>query len=240
METTYTILGADGLQYGPINLSQLKIWINEGRITPTTQVLRSDLNAWHPASQYTELGLVTTAIAPPVMPATGTAAATPAGATVPSVPVDPALEKQAKSGAGWFFWIAGLSLINTIVSMSGGKFQFIVGLGVSQVIDQVAQGTGSSIGSGIGLFLNLLVFGLFIFFGVFARKMHSWAFIVGMVLYGLDFLLFLWLALRFGAGFLPLAFHAYALFWIFRGFKASGELKTRISGNNVATGQVQF
>jgi GYF domain 2 len=240
METTYTILGADGLQYGPINLSQLKIWISEGRITPTTQVLRSDINAWHPAAQYTELGLVATATVPSVMPTAGAPAGTPFKSAVPSVPINPALEKQAKSGAGWFFLIAGLSMVNTVISLCGSSIQFVVGLGVSQVIDAVAKGTGNSIGTGIGLFFNLLVFGLFILFGIFARKMHAWAFIVGMVLYGLDFLLVLLFAVRFGAGWLPMAFHAYALFGIFRGLKAANEIKNLNRGNSVATGQLQF
>jgi uncharacterized membrane protein YvbJ len=38
------------------------------------------------------------------------------------------IERQMKSGAAWFFWIAGLSLINSIIIHSG--WSFIIGLGL--------------------------------------------------------------------------------------------------------------
>jgi hypothetical protein len=44
MEITYKIIGTDGLQYGPIALEQLKLWVGEGRISRETKVLRSDTN----------------------------------------------------------------------------------------------------------------------------------------------------------------------------------------------------
>src|SRR3954452_6259337 len=116
METTYTILGADGAQYGPIHLDQLKIWIREGRITPETKVLRSDTNSWLPATQYVELELP---------------AARAVMAPSASLPVAPpvntsGLEKQINSGVSWLFWIGGLSLINTFINMGGGSFQFFI------------------------------------------------------------------------------------------------------------------
>src|SRR4051794_33834386 len=117
METTYTIIGADGRQYGPITLQQLLGWVSEGRITRETNVLRSDTNSWLPAAQYPELGLPQ-----PV------AAAIPAS---PAIAGNPALEKQIKSGADWFFWIAGLSLVNSFVALSGKGWGFILGLGIT-------------------------------------------------------------------------------------------------------------
>src|SRR5690349_8489985 len=128
METTYTILGADGLQYGPINLGQLKIWIREGRITPETQVLRSDNNVWLAAVQYVELEMA--------------AAPAPIVGSPPSrgIAKNPVLERQVRSGARWFFWIGGLSLINTLIAMSGRGLVFIVGLGMTQIIDGFAKG----------------------------------------------------------------------------------------------------
>ena len=30
-------------------------------------------------------------------------------------------ERRFKSGANWFFWIAGLSIINSIILLAGGK-----------------------------------------------------------------------------------------------------------------------
>jgi hypothetical protein len=49
------------------------------------------------------------------------------------------LEKSYKSGASWFFWIAGLSLVNTIMIFMGSDRTFVVGLGVTQVANAVAM-----------------------------------------------------------------------------------------------------
>ena len=43
------------------------------------------------------------------------------------------LHARGTSGAGWFFWIAALSLINSIILLSGGDRHFVVGLGVTSI-----------------------------------------------------------------------------------------------------------
>jgi hypothetical protein len=217
METTYTVLGADGAQYGPITLDQIKIWIGEGRITPETQVLRSDTNSWLQAGQYVELGLSS---APPVM---ATATATPPG-FVPAAR-NPELERQIKTGADWFFWIAGLSLINTVMHVTGAGFRFYFGLGFTQVTDEFVT-KGGSIGSTLGMALSVLIAGSFILFGVFARKRQTWGFIAGLVLYGLDGVLLILLSLLAGEGglMLSIGLHGYAFYRIFMGMRANSEL----------------
>ncbi|MDB6035692.1 MAG: serine/threonine protein kinase [Verrucomicrobiales bacterium] len=55
METTYKIIGGDGVEYGPISLPELKAWIADGRIAGRTQIWRSDQARWLPAIQYQEL-----------------------------------------------------------------------------------------------------------------------------------------------------------------------------------------
>src|ERR1700740_1421511 len=54
-------------------------------------------------------------------------------------------EQMVKGGASWFLWIAGLSIVNSIIGMAGGGGDFIVGLGVTQVGDIIAH-TGGSCG----------------------------------------------------------------------------------------------
>ncbi|HSA92971.1 MAG TPA: hypothetical protein VLE48_08170 [Terriglobales bacterium] len=127
-------------------------------------------------------------------------------------------ENQFKSGANWFFWIGGLSLINTIVGLTGAQWGFIIGLGITQLVDAIAQGTGA-VGTVAAVVVDLFVVGVFVLFGVCARKMQTWAFVVGMVLYALDGLLFL-LAMDF----LGIGFHAFALYQIYRGLAARNEL----------------
>lgn len=43
------------------------------------------------------------------------------------------LEQRMKSGANWFYWIAALSLVTSIISLAGGDWGFLVSLGVTQL-----------------------------------------------------------------------------------------------------------
>lgn len=136
------------------------------------------------------------------------------------------LETQHKSGANWFFWIAGLSLVNSGVMLAGGQWGFIVGLGVTQFADAVGAAIAEEVGGGVGLRATVFVFdafvaGFFVLFGVLARKHHTWAFVTGMVLYAADGLLFLLVG-----DWLSLAFHGFALFGLFGGLAASRKLSS--------------
>ncbi len=122
---------------------------------------------------------------------------------------------RVRSGAKWFYWIAALSMINSLVVISGGSFHFVVGLGITSIVDAMAKRAGSA-GSILDLIINGFVAGVFVLFGHFAAKAQKWAFIVGMGLYALDGLLL------FGAkDYLSVGFHAYALFAIYRGMSAA-------------------
>lgn len=124
------------------------------------------------------------------------------------------LEHQFRGGANWFYWIAGLSLVNSMVQLSGSDWRFIVGLGITQIVDYIGTQAGT-VGTVAALVIDVFAAGVFVLFGVFARKSQRWAFLVGMVLYGLDGLL-----LMLGPDFLGLAFHGFALYQIFRGLTA--------------------
>jgi hypothetical protein len=197
MDLTYKIIGADGKEYGPVALSEIQKWAGEGRITGATQVSRSDQQGWSTAASLPELG---------VRDSTGpTPVAAPAAA-------DAVLEKQLKGGGSWFYWIAGLSLVNSVMALSGKATRFILGLAVTQIFDELAQRTALLAAAVV---LDLLTAAVFVFFGVFANKRHTWSFIVGMALYALDGLIYLIAQEWLGVG-----FHAFVLFCLFRGFKA--------------------
>lgn len=49
------------------------------------------------------------------------------------------IENQFKSVANSFFWIAGLSIINSASYLTGSSWHFIIGLSVTQFIDGVAS-----------------------------------------------------------------------------------------------------
>jgi hypothetical protein len=136
------------------------------------------------------------------------------------------LEGQLRNGASWFYWIAGLSVINTAIVLFGGAWSFIIGLGITQVIDAVAytvaenaQEGSAFIVKGMGVVLDLAVAGLFVVFGWLALQKKAWAFLVGMVLYAMDGMLFLLVQ-----DYLSLGFHAFALFCIFTGYQAMKKL----------------
>ena len=86
-----------------------------------------------------------------------------------------ALQNQFENGANWFFWIAALSLLNSVISLANGEWAFIVGMGVTQIIDGVALAFAEEAGSTLGIkafaiFLDVMAVSVFVFFGVFARK----------------------------------------------------------------------
>jgi hypothetical protein len=164
---------------------------------------------WSAAGSFTELQSAFGS-APGAVPQTMPAAATPAA--------DPAMQGQLKSGASWFYWIAGLSLVNSISAVSGSDWRFILGLGITQVFDAFGAGFGGG-GPIVALVLDLMAAGVFILFGVFAHKRHTWAFIVGMVLFGLDGVIFLLAQEWLGVG-----FHVFALYCLFRGLSACRKL----------------
>jgi len=135
------------------------------------------------------------------------------------------LEKQMKSGANNFFWIAGLSLINTIVYTMGGSVTFIMGLGITQIIDGFARGLGadgrsnSIVISFLGLAIDAAIAGMFILFGMLARKRNHKVLLFGAILYIMDAFIFLALQDWYAA-----LFHGLILLGLWRGYKAIGEL----------------
>lgn len=132
------------------------------------------------------------------------------------------LMAQSNNGSSWFWWITALSLINSIAALSGGNWRFFAGLGITQVVDEIVKATElGTTGTAIAFIFDLLIAGLFFIFGLLARKRYHWAFILGMIVYALDALIFL-----IAQEFLSIAFHAFALFQIYKGFAASKKLSS--------------
>lgn len=130
---------------------------------------------------------------------------------------------QAKGGASWFYWIAALSIINSLIFLYGANWSFFAGLGITQlidvIVDQISRGGDWSVIKIIAFVVNLVIAGIFFLCGLWAGKFQTWAFIVGMVLYFLDGILLLVIGAYFPAG-----FHAFALFMIFRGLIAARQI----------------
>jgi hypothetical protein len=137
------------------------------------------------------------------------------------------LEKQAKGGANWFYWIAGLSILNSVLVLLGISLNFVVGLGITQFIDGIALANAMDIGNDGASIVRLLAFlfdlgiaMVFVGFGYFARKRQMRSFYIGMAFYALDAVLFLIVM-----DILSLVFHLFALLGLYGGVKASRLLK---------------
>jgi len=136
------------------------------------------------------------------------------------------LTSQHASGANWFFWIAALSLVNSVILLAGGEWSFVIGLGVTQFVDAIAAMAAADAGAEAAMLaksfafgIDLAVAGMFVLFGVFARKRGAWAFIVGMALYALDGLLFVMVA-----DWLSVGFHVFALLGLASGLAAGRKI----------------
>lgn len=130
-----------------------------------------------------------------------------------------AAEHKLINAAKWFYWIAGLSVINAGLILSGANIHFLLGMGI---IDAVADAGGKNGGSGMvtAIFVTAFVTGICALFGTLAMKKHAWVFWLGMTLYALDGLL------MFQAGdILSVIFHAFVLFCLFQGPLALKQLK---------------
>jgi len=128
------------------------------------------------------------------------------------------LQQRIRNGSGWFLAIALFSVVNSALIFFDAKIHFIVGLGVTQIADGVGK-IGGTAGSIAGLVVSLFAAGVFTAFWKFSREGHQWAFYLGMGLYAADGLIFLGFGL-----WLDLAFHAFALFNIYKGVAALTEL----------------
>ena len=117
-----------------------------------------------------------------------------------------ALEQRLARSANWFYWIAGLSLVNAFAAKS--NYEFVLGSGAVQV--------AAAFGTTAQIVIDACVIGGFAILGFLAARRHTWAFVLGMILYALDGVLFLvaqdWIAA---------AFHGFVLYVLFLGAQAS-------------------
>jgi hypothetical protein len=129
-------------------------------------------------------------------------------------------------GINWFYWIAGLSLINTIASVAGATFAFIIGLGATQFVDAAVSGMTEGLGADgtvirvIGFIFDIAMAGAFVVFGLLGTARKHRVIVTGMALYALDAVILLFLQDYVGA-----AFHGWALLRIFGGLRALGQLE---------------
>jgi hypothetical protein len=132
------------------------------------------------------------------------------------------LSDRYRSGANWFYWIAGLTLVTSIIGLLGGGWRFFLSLGVTQVIDGIALAAAESLGDAtkiIALVLDIVITAMFAGFAYLAHKRQLWAYMAGIVVFGLDGLLSLAIFDIIG-----ILVHGFVLVMMIRGFMAGREM----------------
>jgi hypothetical protein len=153
------------------------------------------------------------------------------------------LENERRKGIGWFYWISGLSIVNSLIIHFGSDRSFVVGLGLTRLIDYRVdlplRGMPflfrlfnpiifsyrllerNLIRFDISpdttrLFASVLIGAVFILFGVLGNKNRVWAIFVGLGIYALDTLIL------FAVGdYLSTVFHVFVLVMLFGGLRAA-------------------
>lgn len=150
--------------------------------------------------------------------------------SVPAPPPDMAVRElfvRGKNGAAWFYWIAGLSLVNTVLVLTQADLAFALGLVITMIPDHVAAGMalkpdGNLAVLGAALAFDAVILGLFILCGYLSQRRILPVFALGMVVYLLDGILsFFLLGL---SDFIGIAIHVYALWSMWSGFLAYRQL----------------
>jgi len=145
-------------------------------------------------------------------------------ATTPTSSVDAAalrFTRDRDRAAGWFYWIGGLSLVNTILLVLGSDSSFASGLGLATYLVVIVYIVAGKPLLWLSIFLTVpLVAGLF-FLGRTARAGASWPFAFGVIAYALDLLLVLSLTDWIGV-----AIHGFALMTFLSGWRAARALRS--------------
>ncbi|MGQ0634589.1 MAG: hypothetical protein ACT4QC_08260 [Planctomycetaceae bacterium] len=140
-----------------------------------------------------------------------------------------ALEAQGRAGANWFYWIAGLSVVNSAILLLGADIHFVVGLGITQFVDVIAAALAQQAPENATLFrvisigLNAIVVAVVLLLGWLSNRRFTSIFLLGMTLYLLDGLLFV----LFG-DWMSVAFHVFALYCMSKGWSAFRQLNSLI------------
>jgi hypothetical protein len=132
------------------------------------------------------------------------------------------LSARFASGANWFYWIAGLTLVTSLIGLLGGAWGFALSLGITQVIDGLAIYATESFGEApkvIAIVLDIFITAMFVAFGYLANKRHMWAYLTGMIVFLLDSLISIVIYDLLG-----IIIHGFVLVMMIRGYIAGRDL----------------
>ena len=131
------------------------------------------------------------------------------------------LLQRRGSGGAWFYWVGGASILNTVLNAAGIQWGLAVGLGVTYLIDGLADYFSDTVRTPIyAVIIDVAIAAGFLLIGRAARRGKLGWSAVGTVLYFLDGLLFL-----YAVDLLGIAVHAIAIYGLISGWRAARSLK---------------
>lgn len=126
--------------------------------------------------------------------------------------------KLISGGASWFLLIGIISMLNIIFFATKQDVQFILGLGINYIILGVADGIKQSLGLNlfpIAYVLTFLISTVFLFIWKNSKSESKTVYLIGLILYGLDSLIFV-----FSKEWWNLGFHIFAFLLLANGYNA--------------------
>jgi hypothetical protein len=131
------------------------------------------------------------------------------------------LLQRRGSGGAWFYWVGGASILNTILNAAGTQWGLAVGLGVTYLVDGLAEGLSNTVRTPIyAVIIDIAIALGFLLIGRAARRGNLGWYAAGTVLYLLDGLLFV-----LAQDILGIAVHAIAIYGLISGWRAARSLK---------------
>ncbi|HEY1173715.1 MAG TPA: hypothetical protein VGH19_20285 [Verrucomicrobiae bacterium] len=216
---TYQIEGIPEVENASLTLAEMLALVKSGKLTGASYVKRSDQEHWGTAADYPELMTLDTALSPQEVTDGG----------FQKEKLDPLTEemeqaiidRQLRGSSSWFFWIGALTMINLLISIFKGQWQFALGLETSTMISYSATSWGAN-GHWIGLATNILLILAMFGFGVAGWHRKFLPYAIGVAFYAMDFLF----SLRSPQA-ISLLIHAWALYSLFKGLRILFETRTR-------------
>ena len=131
------------------------------------------------------------------------------------------LLQRRNTGGAWFYWIGGASILNSVLNAAGTQWGLAVGLGVTYLIDGLAEGLSNTLRTPIYAFIiDVAIASGFLLIGRAARRGNLTWYAIGIGLYALDGLLFVLVR-----DFLGIAVHAIGIYGLISGWRATRSLR---------------
>jgi hypothetical protein len=126
------------------------------------------------------------------------------------------IKAQAFRGSDWFFWIAALSTLNSVLTWFGTGRMMLMGLGTPLLVHGFGSGLAQRFGSTtvipvLTITLEVLIIAFFVVCGFLARRSWLGAIYAGVAVYLLDAALLAYFSI-----WLSVAFHGLVLYFILR------------------------